>query len=317
MGTFRARFVIFSETGTAFSKAGVGDDAYSRYQDVTASGVINFHLFGNCYYLDGSVTPISFASLPAGFAPIPPLVLTTPNLNGSIPFGPSDIFYTHSGGINGSGQVYLTYGVYTSLVLTSLPDGLMHSLGIADIPFSDAIDLSSMMGIHVDTTFDTPFNHTIRAGLVDVIDIEGEYSVTSYTYELTPPSGSELDTYDTFEIVNPDPASDDTLDLTHVTITLGDCPVEILFQDENRIVFSIPDSCINDGLVSLIATGDGTQFSGSITLGSYTILNTNGSGIYVLVKDKTNDTLYNTARDGTTRNVRIPRPFIKTGFIGG
>ena len=30
-----------------------------------------------------------------------------------------------------------------------------------------------------------------------------------------------------------------------------------------------------------------------------------------------NDTLYDTARDGTTRNVRIPDPFAKTGFIGG
>lgn len=38
------------------------------------------------------------------------------------------------------------------------------------------------------------------------------------------------------------------------------------------------------------------------------------SGIYTLVKDKTNDTLYNRAGD-TSVTVKIPDPFIKTGYL--
>lgn len=62
---------------------------------------------------------------------------------------------------------------------------------------------------------------------------------------------------------------------------------------------------------------DGTQFSGSITLGSLPTINfTDGTGIYVLSPGKTNDTLY---AQGTnpiqTVSVAIPNPFIKTAFL--
>lgn len=41
------------------------------------------------------------------------------------------------------------------------------------------------------------------------------------------------------------------------------------------------------------------------------------SGIYTLVKDKTNDTLYDRQSGQTSINVEIPEPNIKTGYIGG
>lgn len=42
----------------------------------------------------------------------------------------------------------------------------------------------------------------------------------------------------------------------------------------------------------------------------------NPSGIYTLVEDKTHDTLYERMTGITTQNVKIPDPFVKTGFVG-
>lgn len=59
----------------------------------------------------------------------------------------------------------------------------------------------------------------------------------------------------------------------------------------------------------------GTQFSGSVRLGTFTILEAEASGIYRFVTGKTNDTIYTPARDGTTYDVRIPNPGGKTGLF--
>jgi hypothetical protein len=67
----------------------------------------------------------------------------------------------------------------------------------------------------------------------------------------------------------------------------------------------------------LICGDPGTQFTGSVPLGDFTIIVANGSGLYRLVAGKTNDTLYQAARDGTTYDVKIPNPGGKTGFFRG
>lgn len=59
----------------------------------------------------------------------------------------------------------------------------------------------------------------------------------------------------------------------------------------------------------------GTQFSGSVPLGTFTIIESEGSGLYRFVMGKTNDTLYTAERDGTTYDVKIPNPGGKTGFF--
>lgn len=59
----------------------------------------------------------------------------------------------------------------------------------------------------------------------------------------------------------------------------------------------------------------GTRFTGSVPIGNFTIVIARASGIYRLVDEKANDTLYATARDGSTYDVAIPTPFGKTGFF--
>lgn len=59
----------------------------------------------------------------------------------------------------------------------------------------------------------------------------------------------------------------------------------------------------------------GTQFSGNVPLGQFTILNADGSGLYRFVIGQRHDTLYAPDRDGTTYDVKIPNPGAKTGFF--
>ena len=67
--------------------------------------------------------------------------------------------------------------------------------------------------------------------------------------------------------------------------------------------------------IIIIVADPGTQFAGSVPLGTFTILVANATGIYRLTPGKANDTLYHSARDGTTYDVKIPNPFGKTGFF--
>ena len=76
---------------------------------------------------------------------------------------------------------------------------------------------------------------------------------------------------------------------------------------------------VGDDPVVLVAIGDGTIFSGSVSVGTFAVLDASASGIYKIVKDKTCDTLYSNFGTGTpkTIDVKIPDPFAKTGFIDG
>ncbi len=70
--------------------------------------------------------------------------------------------------------------------------------------------------------------------------------------------------------------------------------------------------------IPIVGGGTGTEFSGSVKLGTIQILTTLGSGIYRLVSGKTNDTMYiNNPNDATTEDFAIPDPSGKTGLIGG
>lgn len=67
------------------------------------------------------------------------------------------------------------------------------------------------------------------------------------------------------------------------------------------------------GPTTVIITG--TQFSGSVVLGELEILEAEGSGIYRFIPNQRHDSLYASARDGTTYDVKIPNPSAKTGFF--
>ncbi len=96
-----------------------------------------------------------------------------------------------------------------------------------------------------------------------------------------------------------------------------------IFQSPQQIQFYFPQfGNLNSGnTVALFANmvnaldSNGVQFSGSVFLGLVTILFADASGIYQLSPGKRTDTLYNTARDGTTSEVNILDPIADTGFL--
>lgn len=137
-----------------------------------------------------------------------------------------------------------------------------------------------------------------------------------FQFTIDPPTLSNVDRGQEV-IIESDPLDPDALQLDQLTLELDGIPITPTTQTANLLIFYIPLDFPNEGDMELVAIGNGTQFSGSIALAAYTILVTNGSGIYVLSLGKTNDTLYSSERDGTTVDVKIPDPFAKTGFVGG
>ncbi len=123
--------------------------------------------------------------------------------------------------------------------------------------------------------------------------------------------------------IQPNPATDnDTITFTgtgldsipdidvHYTNSGGPQVVActILTQTPTLLTLSLPNLGNFMGTV--------TFFTGSVSLGTLTIYVATGSGIYRIVANKRNDTLYDRAT-GATTDTAIPEPFGETGFIGG
>ncbi len=252
--------------------------------------------FDGRFYLDTApATPLTLNQLPAGFTIVSCAL---------------DIFSIYTWD-----QVVLDYSNTISFAneLNDVIPGVASTT--ATITPALVPDIVAVSGFIKFTVNRNSFNHVATA--YRNIHVYGVYSILSYTFSF-PLDGTNIDLQKNRLItITSDPLDPNAMDLTHITVALGACAITIVTQTTNLLVFSIPDSCSGDGLTSVVATGDGFQFSGPVTLGGITILTTNASGIYVLTAGKTSDTLYSSLRDGTTYDVKIPDPFAKTGFIGG
>jgi hypothetical protein len=96
-----------------------------------------------------------------------------------------------------------------------------------------------------------------------------------------------------------------------------DCLVECLddLEEGEKCLESADDPPDTEIPITIICGTPGNEFTGTVPLGDFTILIAEASGIYKLVDGKSNDTLYTSARDGTTYDVKIPNPKGKTGFF--
>lgn len=97
---------------------------------------------------------------------------------------------------------------------------------------------------------------------------------------------------------------------------------DIELPDPDEIPEEIPEEPVppdppNEDLAPGTLTGAGY---GGFNLGGSSLNDVvfmmNVSGIYTLVEGKTHDTLYERMTGITSQNVKIPDPFVKTGFIG-
>jgi hypothetical protein len=324
MGTFRARFTLTGTSGSAFQTAGAGDDAIHFYSQVGApkTGQIQYEIQGDNVFLDGSPTGINLQSLPAGFQLINLQELTTPAA--SFPTGIGSC--ATNLGASSVAEIQIRFGLYgpTNFVANGVTPSTI--VLVDDIDFESPIDLLSFLLADLSTVYDGV--NVVVASIADVIDIEGEYTTFQYTYTIDPVDGSNVEpnTPDingepanngTLITIESDPLDPDHVLLDELTISVTCGSIIIKTQTETLLEFWIPVDCSGAGDIAIVATGNGVQFSGSVVLATLNILETDGSGIYVITPGKTNDTLYSSERDGTTRDVKIPNPLGKTGFVGG
>jgi len=82
------------------------------------------------------------------------------------------------------------------------------------------------------------------------------------------------------------------------------------------IIYNPPRPAITHIPITMVVQIVSTEFTGSVLLGTFEIMIADASGIYNITPNKTNDTLYS-QNSLTIEEVKIPTPFIKTGFIGG
>jgi len=288
--------------------------------------IIRFIFSGNCFKLDLDPTPVSLAGLPSGFTPLTAQI-TVNNPSGGI--------QSHQFGAR-------QYDIFTEEPLIAGPmqwglDGPFVYPGAVP-PVIDVV--SNGMGFRaITTTTPSPgFVFIPYTGFGNTIYIEGTYDAFAYSWTLEPVqepilpgaritarSIVNLNGINFTQLININPAAP-TLSETYIQYLDGDgntvqvfIPVvNFLFITITLYVFFLPAFPVDPvGDIELFVTGNGTQFSGSVSLGILQIMNANGSGIYRITKDKRSDSRYDRNQPGEITEVKIPNPIAKTGYIGG
>lgn len=265
---------------------------------LTFQDTLRFSFTGLSIYLDGLLTPIAFATLPAGFTPTSASVL-----------------------IDGGGSAF-------NLQQGPADNGVVDEIEYPyTIPVSILHIWSSGIGYKANIACGPPPNPNAASSYGHNLRVEGVYEIVSFSWTLVQPT-ERVDTGDIITVTS-DPDGVNPLDLdTILTITItytdenGDPQtipvVTITHIDSNTLTFVMPDLLsVGDppGIVIIEITS--SEFSGSVELGRLvTIYFLNAPGIYRIVAGKTNDTLYDIENGGTV-DVKIPNPTFKTGFIDG
>lgn len=249
-------------------------------------GLISFFPDADGIFLDGSLIPVGLSGLPPGFNVLTARVEASVGNNGD-----ASAFWTLFNGAFESAH-NASFFAYPSPVT------------LAGILITD-------FGLHTSSNILSNLNgtYTIITGTYDIVittaSITPNPIVPGTTVTITSPASTpDLSTFTnlTLEPTNPDEDP--------VTIPAA----AFLTQSPTSITFTWP---VDAGIAGDRYVVSGVTFSGSVLLQTVNILIADASGIYTLVEGKRTDTLYIDSPDDNTLEVKIPNPFIKTGFIGG
>jgi hypothetical protein len=255
---------------------------------------LGFSLVGNIISLDGAAR-ISFAGLPAGFQIDTAVIHIFTENNASDATNHFKLQYASLGEESGN----LGFGA----VVFSYPGTL---------PISNLLNWwNNGIGIHVDNT--VVGQQTSRN--IARLSITGTWS---FSYSVTSITPSPLRTDQSPIVIS--------LHGTNMNFfPTGSLSLHFTNSAGAQVV-TLPDAVIVSNILATITivsltgilnfTGTATLFSGSVSLGTLSILYATGSGIYRFVANQRHDTLYDRTT-GSTTNVAIPMPFAETGFIGG
>jgi hypothetical protein len=278
-------------------------------EDSAGDWAIRFNNIGASIQLDGVGSLIGFNDLPPGFratsGQLSLLITTGATGHTSNRFLQLDVFTEQAFPDSSSVTSTLAYDFAPLIKPTML-----------DI-------VNNGFGIRYTNSLSNNFLEFIGALASGGYPMTGTYDIVSYDFSTSPTeirSGGTtvatvtatqgLDEVDELQVVYDDGSGT----LTTISIPAA----SFLTQTATEITFTFPDIPAFDGDVALLGVGDGVQFSGSVMLGSFTVVIADASGIYRLDNTAHNDTLYISASVGPeTEVVAIPTPFFSTGYIGG
>jgi len=259
----------------------------------SSNGLARLSFFGPCFYLDGSLVPISFGELPAGFTPLTAIVKAQA-ANGGVPAG--QVFF-QGGPVGEESPVnqFYDYSVINPFprIFTIYLNGMgVRSVALAGTGFSTCYD-SRIEGTYQINQYPT-FNPVVQNPLVPVH--------TGDKIVIVAPNGLSGVTKINIDYIDPIKGPK--------TISITDDPpglfidgvflywIDLIYIKQDAILaFYLPwgfGTFSGPIAISL----EGTTFSGSVFAGILNILFADASGIYVLDKNQTNDILY--FRDGYT-----------------
>jgi hypothetical protein len=287
---------------------GLGD----HLVDGTAvSGIIRFNFDQNTAIISVDGAPaISFNSLPSGFTVS------------------SAILSLGTEGSSSGGNEYLQLDSLTEGNPIPFGTPAMHSLAydFSQIPQPTMLDIiNNGFGIRA------AFNDIHQFCYGYSFSITGTYFIQSWSWDM--PVTTAIKAGDKFEIdavpdlIDPTVIPDVTLKdiaaivLAYTDIDGNEVVVEVLAQDflvwnYRQIIFYFPRfRQIIDSTIRIYAVGNGTQFSGTVLLGTLSVIFADVSGIYTLVPNKRTDTVYDPDNRGQTIEVHIPDPFLETAYI--
>lgn len=313
MGTFIIRPTgQDSQTGTGFILGGstsveavnADDVDYIEFFALNANkaGQIRYNFVGASIYLDGSSTPIAFASLPTGFLP----------LTLSLVADGSSLCYIQAGSAASSIELYLQLDIPTESSAF-----IRNTIGTTNGPFTFtpssipfALDLLNN-GCGVRWVLNDLGAGNTSTGVINRLYISGTYGIAAYTFTLADNAGN-VEAGDPVTITSPDGAlvgiTQDTgggysnlqvkyVNTSGVVITITVPSANITVLTPNIVTFiPIPIPPFTqppDGTVLYFPIpGNGVQFTGSVLVGTRVFIVANPSGIYQITKNKRNDTLY-------------------------
>jgi hypothetical protein len=321
-GTFIIRPTILGQNDNWF---GIGGTVLQGFQNSAGgnpkcqngpgtNALARLTFFGDCIYLDGSLVPIAFTDLPSGFTPITATVKAQAS-NGGAPAGQL-FFQAGPVGEEAALNQFYVYEVEQPPPMASILTIYSNGMGIRSVALAGTA-FSLAQNARVEGTYDLlAFQWTLDT--VTPVNPGDTISLSSPSGTPIPPA---LNFTELSEVSVNYIDRDGNLQFIIITLVFPNGTTQYgITWSENAYSFILPPLPGLDASqpVAIMGVGDGTQFSGSVMLGVLDILIENGSGIYRIIADKTNDTLYvNSAVDDTTADVRIPDPFAKTGFIGG
>lgn len=331
----------------AVQEQGPGDSngLFVEQPTTSSNAQIGFEFLSqNCIYLNGSPTPVGVGDLPSPFNITECAAILEVYMSGATVDSYGELRQDgNSIGLvtNGSGTIDVDQGTpdINDLLLTTIA---IHSTYTNTAGSRVVCSEPRYEGVYSEEfTFTlTPSGGNVEPG--QSITVEGpgaaglEYAATNGDKVI--PLDPKVVDPDTVILEVPNPSTDPCVDC------LGDCvECEDCFDACNEDLTSAAceecmaacleclEGCLEDleaaeecqeskqdppnTPTNIVIICGGPGFDGSVPLGTFTIIVANGSGIYEFVEGKTNDTLYSTARDGSTYDVRIPTPSGKTGFF--